>query len=217
MNSKDYDYSFNYVIIGAESVGKTTLALNFGKECIPTLYIKTKDVEVIDSPIYEINNRKCIFEIWVPENDFSKIIEFSKHKACAILMYDITNKNTLLFLKNNLNKFKEKLPESVVMVLVGNKKDLKYEREVLKEEGKSFANEHNMLFFEVSSNDLKSTDVAEIFTQSAKIIISKIDNGNYAFNGKSYGIFTKTIDNIGKDIKEKDNCCCGCRCCPFKI
>ena len=31
MNSKDYDYSFNYVIIGAESVGKITLALNFGR------------------------------------------------------------------------------------------------------------------------------------------------------------------------------------------
>ena len=61
------------------------------------------------------------------------------------------------------------------MVLVGNKKDLKYEREVPKEEGKSFANEHNMLFFEVSSNDLKSTDVAEIFTQSAKTITSKTD------------------------------------------
>lgn len=217
MNSKDYDYSFNYVIIGAESVGKITLALNFGRNYILPKDIKTNNSEVIDSPIYEINNRKCIFEIWVPENDFSKIIEFLKHKTCAILMYDITNKNSLLFLKNNFEKFKEKLPKSVVMVLVGNKKDLKYEREVPKEEGKSFANEHNMLFFEVSSNDLKSTDVAEIFTQSAKIIISKIDNGNYAFNGKSYGIFTKTIDNIGKDIKEKDNCCCCCRCCPFKI
>ena len=191
MNSKDYDYSFNYVIIGAESVGKITLALNFGRNYILPKDIKTNNSEVIDSPIYEINNRKCIFLIWDPESDVSKIIEFSKHKACAILMYDITNKNTLLFLKNNLNKFKEKLPESVVMVLVGNKKDLKYEREVPKEEGKSFANEHNMLFFEVSSNDLKSTDVAEIFTQSAKIIISKIDNGNYAFNGKSYGIFYK--------------------------
>ena len=217
MNSKDYDYSFNYVIIGAESVGKITLALNFGRNYILPKDIKTNNSEVIDSPIYEINNRKCIFEIWVPENDFSKIIEFLKHKTCAILMYDITNKNSLLFLKNNFEKFKEKLPKSVVMVLVGNKKDLKYEREVPKEEGKSFANEHNMLFFEVSSIKKESTDVAEIFTQSAKIIISKIDNGNYAFNGKSYGIFTKTIDNIGKDIKEKDNCCCCCRCCPFKI
>lgn len=39
----------------------------------------------------------------------------------------------------------------MIILLVGNKNDLKMEREVSTEEGQEFANKHNLIFFEASA------------------------------------------------------------------
>jgi len=48
----------------------------------------------------------------------------------------------------------------VVMMLVGNKSDLSEERMVSIEEGRQFAFDHNMDFFEVSAKDGSNIDKA---------------------------------------------------------
>ena len=39
----------------------------------------------------------------------------------------------------------------MIILLVGNKNDLKFEREVTTEEGQEFADKHNLIFFETSA------------------------------------------------------------------
>ena len=39
----------------------------------------------------------------------------------------------------------------MIILLLGNKDDLKAEREVTTEEGQEFANKHNLIFFETSA------------------------------------------------------------------
>lgn len=46
----------------------------------------------------------------------------------------------------------------MIILLVGNKNDLKFEREVTTEEGQEFADKHNLIFFETSA---KSGDNVE--------------------------------------------------------
>jgi len=47
------------------------------------------------------------------------------------------------------------------MICVGNKLDLKKEREVTEEEGQNFANKHNMGFMEVSASI--GTNIQKLF------------------------------------------------------
>ena len=46
----------------------------------------------------------------------------------------------------------------MIILLIGNKNDLKFEREVTTEEGQEFADKHNLIFFETSA---KSGDNVE--------------------------------------------------------
>ena len=46
----------------------------------------------------------------------------------------------------------------MIILLVGNKNDLKFEREVTTEEGQEFADKHNLIYFETSA---KSGDNVE--------------------------------------------------------
>mgnify|MGYP006097208619 FL=1 len=39
----------------------------------------------------------------------------------------------------------------MIILLVGNKSDLKFEREVTTQEGQEFADKHNLIFFETSA------------------------------------------------------------------
>jgi len=39
----------------------------------------------------------------------------------------------------------------MIILLIGNKSDLKFEREVSTEEGQEFADKHNLIFYETSA------------------------------------------------------------------
>ena len=51
--------------------------------------------------------------------------------------------------------------KNILICLIGNKTDLEEKREVSYEEGKNFAEENNLLFFETSAKDGKN--IQEIF------------------------------------------------------
>jgi GTPase SAR1 family protein len=94
----------------------------------------------------------------------------------AIIMYDITNINSL----NNIPKWIQTIRENkwlqargeIPIILVGNKSDLSRDRIVSKEEGKLIKEKHGLsLFMEAS---LKTgEDVDAIFRELANLILSK--------------------------------------------
>ena len=60
----------------------------------------------------------------------------------------------------------------MIILLVGNKSDLKFEREVTTQEGQEFADKHNLIFFETSAKTAANVEVA--FVQSAVVINENI-------------------------------------------
>ena len=63
----------------------------------------------------------------------------------------------------------------MIILLLGNKDDLKAERELTTEEGQEFANKHNLIFFETSAKT--GHNIEEAFVQSAAVVNENIKNG----------------------------------------
>ena len=71
-----------------------------------------------------------------------------------------------------LEDMKDNAYSKMIILLIGNKNDLKMEREVSTAEGQEFANKHNLIFFETSAKS--GNNVESAFVQSAVVINENI-------------------------------------------
>ena len=108
-----------------------------------------------------------------------------------MLVYDITDLESFQNLNTWLIEIEKNASKNVYKILVGNKCDMENERKVTFEQGKDFANQYGMKFFETSAKE--STNVQEAFVAMTKEIIKgaqekkiplKKDNGKILENKK---------------------------------
>ena len=97
--------------------------------------------------------------------------------------------------------------KDILICLIGNKTDLEEQRGVSYEEGKNFAEENNLLFFETSAKD--GNNIQEIFLESAILLVDKIENKEIKLDQSDNGI---KINNSYEDedmvkLKNKKKCC----------
>ena len=106
---------------------------------------------------------KIKLQIWdtAGQERFRKITEsYYKGAHCFVLGYDVTDKNSFDSIKNyHYNHTKELVGDIPLIYLVGNRIDLYDKRVVSKEEGKSYAKERNIKFFEVSAKTGEGTNI----------------------------------------------------------
>ena len=211
--SLSYSYLLKYIIIGDSAVGKSNLLLRYAHEKFNEDYQATIGIE-FGSKNIEIDNEKYRIQIWdtAGQENFRSITRaYYKHSVCAIIVYDITNKDSFNHINSWIDECKNQSPKTVFFVLVGNKSDLENERKVNYDEGLNFANENQMLFFEASAKTGKN--VEDIFYKSAEKIAEKIKNGNYDLGSDSCGIKQggdnkNNIFEIKDDEEvEKKRCC----------
>ena len=97
--------------------------------------------------------------------------------------------------------------KNILICLIGNKIDLENKREVSYEEGKNFAEENELLFFETSAKE--GNNIQEIFVQSATNILDKINNGEIKLETSNNGIKINNSEE-DEDSNQKINqrkCC----------
>ena len=104
------------------------------------------------------------------------------------------------------------------MVLVGNKIDLENERQILYEEGASFAEKNNMLFFETSAKT--GQNIETLFMKSVEAIDERIGEGYYDLTTGTCGIKKGTDPSnnnfvLNKDDIDNNNNTTGGKCCYF--
>lgn len=71
--------------------------------------------------------------------------------AGALLVYDITRRETFDHLQSWLEDCRRYSNQNIVIMLIGNKSDLENKRSVSKEEGQEFANKNGLTFLETSA------------------------------------------------------------------
>ena len=184
----NYDFLLKYIIIGDAAVGKSNLLLRFAQNDFKSEYQLTIGVEFGAKNI-DIDNKKYRLQIWDTagqENYRSITRAYYKNSVCAILVYDITNRDSFEHISSWIEDCLAQSPKTVFMVLVGNKSDLNEKRKVKTEEGQQLAKNHNMLFYETSAKTGENVDI--IFEDSAKEINKKINEGYYDLESDVCGI-----------------------------
>ncbi|KAI5002015.1 hypothetical protein ZWY2020_026665 [Hordeum vulgare] len=167
-------YNFTYVIIGDSGVGKTCLLVQFlHKEFHPVLELSL-DTERGDRMI-TIDKKSVNLLIWdTPGRDAFRSLTTPLYYMAvgALLVYDITRRETFNHLANWLQDARQSGHAGMTIMLIGNKCDLSHSRAVSYEEGERFAKDHGLLFMEASAKTAQN--VVEGFLQTAGAIYQKI-------------------------------------------
>lgn len=95
--------------------------------------------------------------------------------AGALLVYDTTSRDSFNALTNWLNDARNLASPNIVILLVGNKKDLEEAREITMLEASNFAQENELIFLETSAKT--GDNVEEAFLKCSKSILAKIETG----------------------------------------
>ena len=107
----------------------------------------------------------CIFTHYFPSlsrsTPSSCTCRYYKRALGAVVVYDVTNWHSYDSVKSWLERLRRHAHPNIVIMLVGNKCDLKDRRAVIADEAKDFAEKNSMLFSEVSALD--GTNVKDAF------------------------------------------------------
>ena len=177
--SINFNYLFKYIIIGDAAVGKSNLLLRYAHGQFKDEYQLTIGVEFGAKNI-SINDKIYRIQIWdtAGQENFRSITRaYYKNSVCALVVYDITNRDSFNNIANWVEDCKNQSPKTIFMVLVGNKSDLSDKRVISIDEGRELAEKYNMIFFETSAKTGDNVDL--IFFKSAEEIAKKIEQGYY--------------------------------------
>lgn len=199
-----YDYLFRYIIIGDAGVGKSCLLLQYTDNQFRHQHECTIGVE-FGAKFLTINNKKIKIQIWdtAGQENFQAITRsYYKGAVGALVVYDITRKETFEHVSNWIEDVKEFGSKDVVIILVGNKSDLQDKRAVAFEEGKKLADEMGLLFLETSAKT--SYNVADVFYYGAEKILQNYDSLTDSIKCPDNNIRLGDDD----DTKKKNKKCC---------
>ena len=182
--------SYKIVLLGDSSVGKSCIMEryvnnNFDENSEVTIgaSFATKDILT--------KKNKIKFEMWDTagqERYKSLAPMYYRNAMGAVIIYDITNKETFINAEFWIKKIMEERGEKCKIILVGNKSDLENKRQVSKKIEKQF---ENVKYIEASAKSGKN--VEKIFNTLAEMIETKNQENKIIFS----------------DLKEnKKNKCC---------
>lgn len=212
----NFHYLLKYIIIGDASVGKSNILLKYAHNQFKAEYQLTIGVEFGAKNI-KIKDKIYRIQIWdtAGQENFRSITRaYYKNSVCALVVYDITNRQSFENVKAWIEDCKSQSPSTILMALVGNKIDLDSSRAVSTEEGEDFANMNGMPFFETSAKSGENID--SIFTNTATEICHKIEEGCYDVTNDSCGIKVginesrKTVSGMMTNVIQNDE---GKKCC----
>jgi len=172
-----YKYLFKYIIVGDTAVGKSCLLLQFTDKRFQPVHDLTIGVE-FGSRTVNIDGSQVKLQIWdtAGQEKFRSITRsYYRGTTGALLVYDITRRETFEHLTEWLEDCRKYSNPNMVIMLIGNKCDLEEKRAVPREEGEKFAKQHGLFFLETSAKTDQNVD--EAFVATAKSIFEKAEKG----------------------------------------
>lgn len=173
----EYDYLFKLVLIGDSGVGKSNLLSRFTKNEFNLESKSTIGVEFATRSL-NIDGKVIKAQIWdTAGQERYRAITSAYYRGAvgALLVYDVTRKATFENAARWLKELRDHTDPNIVVMLIGNKSDLRHLVAVSTEEGKAFAEHEGLFFMETSALEATNVDQAftEVLTQIHRIVSKK--------------------------------------------
>ncbi|GJJ11893.1 Ras- protein Rab-11A [Clathrus columnatus] len=162
MTETNYDYLFKVVLIGDSGVGKSNLLSRFTRNEFNIESKSTIGVEFATRSI-TVDGKTVKSQIWdTAGQERYRAITSAYYRGAvgALLVYDIAKHATYVDVTRWLKELRDHADANIVIMLVGNKSDLKHLRAVPTDEAKSFAAENGLSFIETSALDTSNVEAA---------------------------------------------------------
>ena len=163
------------VLLGDTGVGKSSVAHRYAHDSFSECYEATIGAGYFEKAI-SINNTSYTLCIWdtAGQERFASLASFYyRGSHAALVIFDISKKQTFERAKGWITELQGNAPVNVVIYLVGNKADLN-QREVTSDHAKSYARDLGILYMEVSAKT--GANVPELFSDTVKYIPSESIN-----------------------------------------
>ncbi|CAD5175108.1 unnamed protein product [Musa acuminata subsp. malaccensis] len=161
----DYDYLFKVVLIGDSGVGKSNLLSRFTRDEFSLESKSTIGVEFATRSI-RVEDKVIKAQIWdTAGQERYRAITSAYYRGAvgALVVYDITRHVTFENIERWLKELRDHTDSNIVIMLVGNKADLRHLRAINTEDAKEFSEKENAFFMETSA--LESMNVENAFTE----------------------------------------------------
>ncbi|GJJ74119.1 hypothetical protein BGZ70_002086 [Mortierella alpina] len=170
-----YDFLFKIVLIGDSGVGKSNLLSRFTRG---DFNLESKSTIGVDfgARTVQVEDGKMIkAQIWdTAGQERYRAITSAYYRGAvgALLLYDITQHGTYESVSRWLSEVREHADSNIIVMLVGNKSDLRHLRSIHTEEAKGFAEENGLMFIETSALDATNVDIAftNLLTEIYKVV-----------------------------------------------
>ncbi|KAJ3461899.1 hypothetical protein MRS44_010452 [Fusarium solani] len=200
------------VLIGDSGVGKSNLLSRFTRNEFNLDSKSTIGVEFATRSI-QVDSKTIKAQIWdTAGQERYRAITSAYYRGAvgALLVYDISKHQTYENVTRWLKELRDHADANIVIMLVGNKSDLRHLRAVPTEEAKSFASENHLSFIETSALDASNVELAfqNILTEIYRIVSSKaLDSGDSAQATIGAGTNISLSKPADDDAAKGGKCC----------
>eukprot|EP00898_Chlorokybus_atmophyticus_P002862 jgi/Chlat1/3577/Chrsp234S03599 len=226
----EYDYLFKVVLIGDSGVGKSNLLSRFTRNEFCLESKSTIGVEFATRSI-QVDGKTIKAQIWdTAGQERYRAITSAYYRGAvgALLVYDITKAVTyenverwlkaswrgvihnLMHERKHAVELRDHADSNIVIMLVGNKSDLRHLRAVTTEDASSFAEKEGLSFIETSALESTNVELAfqKILTEIYRIVSKKaLDTQESSAAAPSEGTTILVSDNSRDASSGKKSCC----------
>ncbi|KAG8276974.1 ras-related protein Rab-11A-like [Homalodisca vitripennis] len=159
---EEHDYLFKIVLIGDSGVGKSNLLSRFTRNEFTLESKSTIGVEFATRSI-QVDGKTLKAQIWdTAGQERYRAITSAYYRGAvgALLVYDIAKHLTYDNVERWLQELRDHADHNIVIMLVGNKRDLRHLRAVPTEEARGFAERNGLSFVETSALDSTNVELA---------------------------------------------------------
>ena len=210
-DSEEYEMMIKVILIGDSGVGKTNIMSKFLKNQFLEDSKATVGVE-FGSKLFIQQGHKIKAQIWdTAGQEKYKAITSAYYKGSkgALVIYDITQKETFANIEKWVNDLKCKGYPKITVIIIGNKNDLEEKRQISKEQGEEKAKSFGCAFLETSA--FSGDNIEKAFEMMVKEIYDKFtsdiggdDDEELDSNEKGEDL---KLENVNPDNNEKKKCC----------
>ncbi|KAF9651465.1 ras-domain-containing protein [Thelephora ganbajun] len=193
------------VLLGDQSVGKTSLITRFMYDTFDNTYQATIGIDFLSKAMY-LEDRTVRLQLWDTagqERYRSLIPSYIRDCSVAIVVFDITNRASFMSTTKWIDDVRSERGNDVIVVLVGNKADLADKRQVTLEEANTKAAELNIMFMETSAK--AGHNVKSLFKKIAMSLVG-MEKDNEAAEQQNTKIDVTTPANA--DVPDASQCAC---------